>query len=142
GVQLVAAALAHEQIGASTRYLPVGLAQLRCHGPIAQAAWTYARLTAPAAPDAATITADLLLCDDAGQVLLEARGLRLQRMAEARPAPDALDDWLYQLVWQPAPSDQPAAPEAVAAGAWLLFADRGGIAAELQAQLAARGERC
>ena len=55
----------------------------------------------------------------------------------------SIQDWLYQLQWQPKPLQ--AAPETTRdpePGLWLILADSGGVARALAALLSRRGHRC
>ncbi|HEX8700827.1 MAG TPA: type I polyketide synthase [Myxococcaceae bacterium] len=83
----------------------------------------------------ADATADVWLTDGQGQTRLEARGVRLEWMAREQ-LPSALrkrvDEAVYEVSWSPASTSQQA--EATA-GAWLLFADEGGVADALAAHI-------
>ena len=64
--------------------------------------WAHALLKSDA--DADYLEGDVFLLDESGQVLLEASGLRLQRLErDARPENEQedLDDWLYEVRWEP-----------------------------------------
>jgi acyl transferase domain-containing protein/acyl-CoA synthetase (AMP-forming)/AMP-acid ligase II/NADPH:quinone reductase-like Zn-dependent oxidoreductase/acyl carrier protein len=101
--------------------------------------WSYVRLRTPAESRADFIEGDGYLIDEAGQLLAELTGLRLQRAtygAQHAPAQDS-SDWLYTITWQPQPLPEQTA-RAAQAGSWLIFADRGGVGAALAARLAER----
>jgi acyl transferase domain-containing protein len=137
GFQVLAAAVASTHPSEAICYVPVGLARLCCYAPLRGNLWAYARLHE--APATHMIEGDLVLQDAGGVVVLEALGLRLQRVGQV-DLPDELPGWLYEMVWRPAP---PPAPRAVAApGRWLIFADRDGVGWRLQASLEARGAHC
>ena len=69
------------------------------------------------------------MLDDAGQVILEARGLRLQALkANAEPVAEDFDDWLYEVLWRELDSpSQEEVPAYEGEGSWLVFADEGGF---------------
>ncbi len=97
--------------------LPVALRRLRLYRTpqTDQPLWVVAtRADEP-------LTGDLALCDEAGRVLLEVEGLRVQALEDGRAQrPDEHGaDWFYRVVWEPA--QRPAAPER-AGGRWLICA--------------------
>jgi phthiocerol/phenolphthiocerol synthesis type-I polyketide synthase C len=112
-------------------YLPVGVAELRCHGMFSDAVWCHAVLRAGPDPEPGTIDGDVFLLRGNGQVALTVRGLRLQRIPAAGPTGPAtgateLGDRLYELRWQPAllgAPDRAAPGRPVEVGSWLIFSD-------------------
>jgi acyl transferase domain-containing protein/NAD(P)-dependent dehydrogenase (short-subunit alcohol dehydrogenase family) len=82
------------------------------------------------------LTGDVELVDDAGQVLLEVRGLRLLRLPAAG-ASARWNGWGYQVSWQPAPTPAPSLDPKP--GLTLLLADRDGIGTQLAARLKGAG---
>ncbi|HCI80798.1 MAG TPA: hypothetical protein DHW02_14030, partial [Ktedonobacter sp.] len=78
---------------------------------------------------------DVYLLDDTGQVLVEAKGLRLQRSESmeqltATNELNELQEWLYTLQWEPWQSL--ISKQAMAqAGTWLIFTDSSGVGQEL-----------
>lgn len=158
-LQVIACALP-PQVGAAegVTYLPVGVERVRLgrQHSHAVAAWSYASIQAPVEETPAVFTADAMLFNQAGEVMLELRGVRLQRVrgsfqteaARARHVPDESrrvtgDDvgrWLYEIEWRQADltsSHSPAAVCAEAQGRWLIFADRGGVGETVRSRLEA-----
>ena len=136
----------HVTDATGSTYLPVGIERLRLHDRIRLRGdmWAYAS-SVPSALDAAdTCTGDVLLLDAEGHVLLEARGLCLQRLQRATS--QTLEDLFYQLQWQPEARRQPdtqALPTRTDhPGTWLIFADRHGVGETLAGLLQARGQTC
>jgi acyl transferase domain-containing protein/acyl carrier protein len=116
--------------------VPVHIRHLRVHSPIEGTVWSYCRVLEHTA---AGLTGDLLLCDEAGNVLVEVLGLQVQPIAPVRPAvPDAtLDDLFHTFVWEAA---EPVAAETQpATGTWLVFADEGGGTNQIAAQMDVQG---
>lgn len=109
-------------------YLPVMMRQLHITGDIGAAHWSYAHIKPATNGVHDVLEGDVVLLDDAGQVVLEARGLCLQCMERADAAAETVDDWLHTIQWGPAqrPAAVPGQP-----GSWLLFNDTTGIAAAL-----------
>src|SRR6185369_5702277 len=119
-LQVIACALP-SQAGAAegVTYLPVGVERVRVgrQHSHAGATWSYASIQAPVEETPAVLTADAMLLNQAGEVVLELRGVRLQRVrgrlqteaALARVArPDEslrvkeadVSQWLYEIEWR------------------------------------------
>lgn len=123
-------------------YLPVKIERLRIHGRQSSQMWSYARLTER---NAAGLEGDIWLLDEAGNVLIEIQGFRVQVLEKARAeVSEDSNEWLYEFEWQPAaPVDRveeeiSSSPEAP--GNWLIFADSGGAGQKLADLLAARNQ--
>jgi acyl transferase domain-containing protein/aryl carrier-like protein len=124
-------------------YLPVWIERLRVYGRHGSKLWSYARLIE--LTDVG-LEGDVWLLDEAGNVLIEIQGFRLQALEAARSsASEALIDWLYEFEWRP---DQPeerigelisSTPEMPRN--WMIFADSGGVGQKLAELLAARGQK-
>jgi acyl transferase domain-containing protein/acyl carrier protein len=140
---VVAAALPKSIVGDDQLYLPVSVASMRLHAQPGLTLWSHAIVHPVPAEKPDTIEADVVAFDDAGQVVVEVRGLGLQRVEQQR---SELRDWLYEVRWTTkALTDQaraldPLPPEQ--RGRWLVFADAHGAAESLRGLLEARGEHC
>ena len=98
--QSVAAHPGARHIGSGGLLLPLGVRQLRVHGPTRDARYCYARVTA----SATGLDADLDLVDGHGAVLLTARGLQMGTGASASGNRDRLlGESLVTIEWQPRP---------------------------------------
>jgi myxalamid-type polyketide synthase MxaE and MxaD len=127
--------------GTGDTYLPVGIGRYRFHARPGEKLWSHAVLE-PMPADASFFQGDVLLLDEEGRVLVEARGLRAQRLARSpRGTQDELGEWLYEVKWQPEPLPPPPARQ-TPHGTWLLLMDGSGAARSLQAGLKTRGEAC
>ncbi len=86
-------------------FLPIGLDSFQMAGWPATRLWSLVTVHKPDNGRAGTISGDITVTDETGQVIAELRGLHLRRvnpaMLNASPA-NELDDWLYELVWRPA----------------------------------------
>jgi len=88
------------------------------------------------------ITGEVKLYDDDGQLLVEIKGLRVQRQAARTDAArDRFADWLYAIKWKREDLDQEA-PREPSSGVWVILMDRGGVGAALVPHLQASGQRC
>jgi acyl transferase domain-containing protein/acyl carrier protein len=148
--QVLAAATPDEAIdgGGENLYLPIRVDQVRVYGRPARQLWSHARLRPNENRSANTVEGDFWLLDEAGGVVAEVSGLRLQRLDRGAPGVtlDNVEDWFYELQWQPLarpPADSiPGLRPADRQSSWLIFADATGVAPALQSLLAARGETC
>lgn len=83
---------------------------------------------------------DVFLLNEAGQVVMAAYGLRFERLA--RDTQIKVDDWLYELQWQPQPLLKSNIARPAEAGTWLIFTDRDGIGRQAATRLTDLGEKC
>jgi acyl transferase domain-containing protein/NADPH:quinone reductase-like Zn-dependent oxidoreductase/thioesterase domain-containing protein/NAD(P)-dependent dehydrogenase (short-subunit alcohol dehydrogenase family)/acyl carrier protein len=88
------------------------------------------------------ITWDLRVCDEAGSVLFDIEGFRVQAVRGMNASRvDGPAHWLYETKWADKPLDESSAILAAPAPAtWLILADRSGVAERLASLLKARGE--
>lgn len=158
-LQVIACALPPQAVEAEgVTYLPVSVERVRIsrpHSP-AGAAWSYAALRTPVEDAPAIFTADAMLLNEAGEVVLELRGVRLQRVrssfqteaARGRREPDEsrrasredVGQWLYEIEWRrnDLPSFlPPVSGQARAQGRWLIFADDVGVGEAVRSRLEA-----
>ncbi len=123
-------------------YLPVGLSSFKMHKQPGSRVWSHALLK-PGEHEG-VFAGDVRIMDEAGQLLIEASGLQLQRteLAPAASPYDQLKDWLYELRWEKTDWPRPAQGDMQQPGKWLIFMDRAGVGQRLAQQLAAQGETC
>jgi len=78
-------------------YIPVNIRQLRHYQKVGDTFYCYGTLSHISGE---SITGDIILCDDAGNILVELRGLRCQalRATHQKTIADA-DSWTYQPSW-------------------------------------------
>jgi acyl transferase domain-containing protein/acyl carrier protein len=141
--QLLIAALPSGSEGgeeASGGYLPVGIDRVRLFGRPTGRLWAHARVVERSQRG---LIGDLLLLDEAGNVLVEVVGFRVQATEGAGGGARRADTGLYTLDWRiRAGLDDGAAEPPAEPGTWLLFADEGGAGHTLAALLEEEGERC
>ena len=119
--------------------LPLAVESFRVLGPVP--ARVCAELSVERAAGASgSLLARIELRDLAGRLVALIDGVRLvPASAAAMAGPELADDWLHEVVWQPAPEsadhDEPA-------GAWILLCDRGGAGAALAHAMQAQGHVC
>ena len=103
-VQILAAAMP----GGEGTYLPISLESFRLHRPPGVRVWSHVLLRSSDGLNRETLTADVQVIDEAGQIVAEAIGLRLKRadraalLRIARPVSN-FADWLYEVEWQAKP---------------------------------------
>ncbi len=144
--QVLAAALPKGSVEGADPYLPVGLARLHLNDLPDTGLWAHALLKTDASADADYLEGDVFLLDESGQVLLEAQGLRLQRLerdARSGNQQEDLDDWLYEVRWEPKEQTEASVPSSPdQRSSWLVLADASGVGQALQGLLEERGEAC
>jgi acyl transferase domain-containing protein/aryl carrier-like protein len=129
-------------------YLPVGIGQLRVQDVGEPAVRVAVELRGGGgAPSSRDLTADVVLWDGQGRPVVQAREVRIRRVARAvldGMARPTATQARYQLVWVPAP---PLAAAARMQGRWLLVAEgeaqadrgEGSLPSELAAELGRLG---
>ncbi|MFP2958448.1 SDR family NAD(P)-dependent oxidoreductase [Myxococcus sp. 1LA] len=137
--QLVSAAVPPEDVPTDAGpAVPVALASLRLHAPLSTEAFCHVRLRTSEETRRGVYEFDLVLCDAAGHLLMEALGLRVQQL-DAPVVAEEGKDLYFGLEWRHAPAaEQPPAEGADAGGRWLLIADGSALADAVEAQLRAR----
>jgi acyl transferase domain-containing protein/acyl carrier protein len=128
-------------------FLPISLDRLQLNRtPGAEELWAHARLRAAAEADERLVIGDISLLNKGGEIVLEVEGLIFQQLDyDARRSPEHdLGELLYEVQWQvqerPAQSNELQQFSAESPGSWLIFADRGEVAATLRSLLRRRGE--
>ncbi|MCG3153920.1 MAG: Phthiocerol/phenolphthiocerol synthesis polyketide synthase type I PpsC [bacterium] len=123
-------------------YMPAGCERLRLYRTQWQEAWCHARLRPGRSEQA--LVCDLHLFDEAGALVASLEGLRCKRVTPAamQRAPQKLDNWLYEIHWQPqtlaeAPAAAPAPP-----GVWLILTEANGAGKALVECLERQQQTC
>jgi len=125
--------------GPDETVVPGGLERLRVGMPAAPGAalWARARLRPRPAGDAPEVLiGDLLLLDDDGRVVVDARGLRMHK---AQRRGGDLDDCFFALEWEAAPRPEAAAPPP-RPGRWLVLAGGNPVGGKLASLLEQTGD--
>ncbi len=132
--------------GEDVLYLPTGLRSFRIIQRPGKSVWSHARLILDSQQHGDIFEGDVRLLDEKGQVLVEARGLRLQRSEPAlRPSTHisgTADELYYEIRWEPWALEQAAPLARSQPGKWLIFMDGGGVGERLANLLSARGDTC
>ncbi|GCE05928.1 type I polyketide synthase [Dictyobacter aurantiacus] len=148
-LQVLIATLPQELLESATDlYLPSGIRSFQQHRPLPTSVWSHAQLTTEATPGSEVIEGTVRLLDDQGQLLVEASGLQLQHTVLAATSMSTnpitetkeLQDWLYELQWEPASLTPPAATDL--SGRWLVFTDKSSVGQKLIEQLEQQGASC
>jgi len=145
-LQTLAAAVATETIenGKQGIYMPTRIDEFRVHSRPGLHLWSDARVQER---DAAAVTGEVRLLDEAERVAVEILGVRFEYLGDdtQRAVERELDDWLYELQWQSKerPEGQGASEPSLPAsrGSWLIFTDSGGVGDAVAALLEAQGQR-
>ena len=132
--------LTHDALRGGDPIVPVGAERVRLYRHPGGSVWAHGRLRPATASEG--VIGDLILSDDAGQVVAEVRGLRAQQLpSEAVLGRKPYHDWLHLLEWRPQPH-VPAKSIVAQPGMWVVLMDRRGIGAALIAQLRRQGQEC
>ncbi|HYO69447.1 MAG TPA: type I polyketide synthase, partial [Archangium sp.] len=126
--------------GERQTFIAAGLESLRVHGRPEREVWAHGRLR-PAEKNARAYTWDVSLLSEAGQVLAEVKGLRVQRLEGGAGTRPVGEDWLHTLEWkrhEGTLSEQ----SLTGTGTWLVLSDAAGTGNALAGLLEARGQRC
>ncbi|QSQ15453.1 type I polyketide synthase [Myxococcus landrumensis] len=141
-LQTLASAVMEEGDGAAL-FMPVRIDAIECAAVRAQSEWAHASVQATG--DGAAPVGALELLDGSGATVASMRGVRLRRVPAASilealgaRGEDELQDWLYDVTWQP----RPAPTASPAAADWLVFVDGRGCGSALVEELARQGEDC
>ena len=132
--------------------LPLSIEEVRVSAVGDQPLWVHAQITARSADE---MVGDIAIYGDAGAPLGAVTRFRAANVEKsgARVGLSTIDGWLFDVAWRERdalPAEAAAAPEAGTDGEaatepevrqWVIFADAGGVGAELAARAAARGDR-
>jgi NADPH:quinone reductase-like Zn-dependent oxidoreductase len=125
-------------------YIPISYGEVRVFEPAGPRFWSHARLWEESS-DSKTLQGDVRLLDDEGRILAEVLGVRCTRLERApeQEAERRINDWLYEIQWQPTPRlNQENHDSEVSPGLWLILSDQAGVGGHLKDLLEARGDSC
>lgn len=127
-----------------TLYIPCGLRSLQVYDSIDKQVWSHAVLRSSATDSADKLEGDVYIRNRSGKMLVKASGLQLRRTETPRQqtSQENLNDWFYEVQWEPTSPLEINNPQPEQPGSWLIFTDSSGIGQRLAALLTARGETC
>lgn len=136
GLQLLIATVAQDGCEAKALYLPHEIDRVQVYGKLDPSAplWAYAL----GRQEGDTLSGEVSLVDESGQVLVQLDGVRMHRL-DAVPDTE-IEEWLYEVEWQLSEPPKPEARRDDEPGTWLIFADSQGVGADLASRLAAAGK--
>ncbi len=136
-LQVLGAAVATEakRIGKSGTFIPTRIGRIRIINRPGTHLWCRARIVDD---NASGIVGELKLLDDAGQLVVELERVHFESLGQGLK--EDLDDWLYELKWQPKERASVHIP-ASSPGTWLIFADSSGVGESLRQILEAKEEK-
>ena len=132
--------------GSPSAYLPVAIERLWASQALSTARWSLGRIRSQPAPDAESLIADVWIYSQAGEVVGEIQGLRLQRTERRQLAQitgsTAPEDF-HEVVWDAQPlNDREGDASVKLDGRCLIFADQRGVAQRFAEKASARGADC
>jgi len=141
-LQLLGATAPPDVAGAESRgpYLPVSIDRVAVRSTGLHRLWSYTRVRTGEAGSTAQI-ADVRMFDDAGAIVAEVEGMRLQPISGSalRTQARERDKWLHEIDWRVKPYAQPNA-ERLSPSHWMILADEQGAGAAIADRLRARGD--
>ncbi len=127
-------------------YLPVYVDRFEVYHRPGEQLWGHMEMQPSTEINPQVVKTNLSLLDTTGALLARVEGLVFQRinrdvlLQELKPN---LDDFLYEVDWQPVSSENLPEPlDAKESGSWLIFADSHGIGEQLSALFKERGNSC
>lgn len=118
--------------GDSDLYIPTGIDHLQLYRNTGDAFWCYGGLQSASH---GTVKGEVVLFDDAGQLIAEATGVRAQALTrKERNDLKDVDAWLYRWSWKQMPLET-----SVVGGHWVVLADDGIDAERLVLEIAELG---
>jgi acyl transferase domain-containing protein/acyl-CoA synthetase (AMP-forming)/AMP-acid ligase II/acetylornithine/succinyldiaminopimelate/putrescine aminotransferase/predicted amino acid dehydrogenase/acyl carrier protein len=137
---VLGAAVPHNMANGSP-FLPVGADQFRLLRSADGHLWSHVRIRESHA-EANIVEADIRLLDNESEVVAELNGFRLRRLPSRAPASlePTPSDCFFKVEWRAKPLVPGHAQ--MDRGNWVIFADPGGVGAELSERLRAQGARC
>jgi acyl transferase domain-containing protein/acyl carrier protein len=135
-----AVAISAKTSGKQNVFIPIRIAKIRVHARPGAHLWCRARVLNE---DAKGFDGELRLLDDSGQVIVEMIGVHFESLGDgtSRAVDENLEDWLYELKWQPKERLATAISSPASPGSWLIFADSSGVGESLQEVLEMHGEK-
>ncbi|PTL76610.1 polyketide synthase [Vitiosangium sp. GDMCC 1.1324] len=129
------------ETGEPETYVAVGMEKVHFYRPLEREVWAHGRLRQREGKGKESRIGDVVMMNEAGEVLAEVKGLRVQRLeGGGRAAKPVGEEWLYAQDWkrhEGTLSEEGPSGE----GAWLVLADSGGTGDALAELLEARGQR-
>ncbi len=142
-MQLCSAALGPGENGRTPHaiFLPIGAEGFHLNRTAASSVRARARLRAPGTAE--SLVADIVIESLDGTPIAVIDGMRFVRAERsAFFEQGVLDDSLYEVRWNEAEAHAPVAGTQSAAGSWLIFADKSGVAEAIAKELAEHGGKC
>ncbi len=124
---------------ATVSYLPVGIGRLERFDTPGSQVWSHVRLHDGAEPGARSLTADVTLLNDRGEIVAAVANLKLLRVERGQRAARQIADWLHRVDWTAKPLE--ILPPARPTGTWLILSDNDTLSRDVNTRLQSSG-RC
>jgi acyl transferase domain-containing protein/acyl carrier protein len=145
GLQTLAATTLSGAAGGATDecFLLKRVGEVRTYGSLSPDSWSYAQLDETPSD---SVRGNVYLLNEDRRLAAEFLGVQCQRESAVGCAGLGVEDWLYQLCWQPAIVDtlSPATPgpSSLTGESWVIFADERGLGERLAKLTVMRGANC
>ena len=90
--------------------MPLGVESFRLFAPAEGKLWSVATVDVPAEAHRETIKAQIQVADEHGRLIAELRGMSFKRADRAtleRAIQRSIDQWLYEIAWEPLDEEAP-----------------------------------
>ncbi|MCU1503876.1 MAG: polyketide synthase, partial [Ilumatobacteraceae bacterium] len=144
-LQLIEAALPSDLVAAGDAYVPVSIGSYRVHAIAGDGVWARARVADPGPGASTLLRCEVDVFDEEGAPVASIQDLvlrpvsvdaiRAQLRRLSTPGAGSIDDWFYDVSWEPAPLGDAVPSEP---GTWIVVAADESAADVLVAQLEAR----
>ncbi|MDZ7342129.1 MAG: AMP-binding protein, partial [candidate division KSB1 bacterium] len=139
GLQVLSNALPFEMDGDQADvYLPIGFEKITNLQLQRRPQWSYTRVHPIDEPSPLSLKSDVIIYDEAGEIVLQIEGLKLQRLGKQKSAD--LTQWFYEVVWDEKAIDHNQVNRRQ--GDWLIFNDQANFGHRIAAELQAKGKNC
>lgn len=135
-----------EQIADDSFYLPMAFNRIRCYRKLEGHLWSHITYLSDIEENSNLRSFDFSVFNSDGEIVAEVQGLNFKLTTSAslqkKNREESLRDWLYEVRWQRVPFPLTKSIDRKPQEKWIIFSDRGGVAAELIRQMHEQGESC
>ena len=131
----------------SDAYLPIKVKCLKVYRRPSSCLWSQVQLQPFKEKNKKSLRAEVRLFDETGHLVAQVEGLSLRRVSQVAlnrilqpEQQEDLDNWLYEIAWQPKALDSQPEPK-TKPSSWLLLVDSQEIGAKIAQQLEEQGDR-
>ncbi len=137
---------ARADLNAGDAYMPITIDRVSVHQNGKRKVWSYVVIQEGGA-GSETIVGNLRILGDGGELIADIEGVHFKRISREsllRATQKRLDNWIYEVAWQPITRTVPAAvpQQPNRRGRWIVLADDSGVGANLAELFEQQKEKC